>query len=64
MDAKKIFLSGYKNATENFYIDKITEPTKALKPHIHNYFQIYLRKLSIKIINIVSFFHHFHIFLG
>ena len=44
MDAKKIFLSGYKNATENFYIDKITEPTKALKPHIHNYFQIYFCK--------------------
>ena len=44
MDVKKFFLSGYKNATENFYIEKITEPKDALKPHTHNYFQIYFCK--------------------
>ena len=41
MDIKKIVLSYYKNATEDFHIAKITAPSEALKLHSHDYFQIY-----------------------
>ena len=41
MDIKRILLSHYKNATENFYITQIKAPTQALELHSHNYFQIY-----------------------
>lgn len=50
MDIKKILLSYYKNATENFHIAKITAPTEALKLHSHDYFQVYF-VLSGKIIH-------------
>lgn len=44
MDIKKFVLSFYKKATENFYVDQITEPENALSPHSHEYFQIYYVK--------------------
>lgn len=41
MNVKKFVLSYYKNATNDFYITRITSPKEALKLHSHNYFQIY-----------------------
>ena len=41
MDVKNFVLSYYKNAAKDFHIVRITAPTEALKPHNHNYFQIY-----------------------
>ena len=41
MNVKKFVLSYYKNATNDFYIMRITSPKEALHLHSHNYFQIY-----------------------
>ena len=41
MNVKKFVLSYYKNATNDFYITRISSPKEALKLHSHNYFQIY-----------------------
>lgn len=41
MDAKKFMLSFYNNATEDYYIDRIRNPTNALHLHTHDYYQIY-----------------------
>lgn len=41
MDIKRFVLSYYENATENFYITRLTNPIEALKLHSHNYFQVY-----------------------
>lgn len=41
MDMKKIVLSHYKNATDDFLISYIDQPTEALSPHSHDYFQLY-----------------------
>ncbi len=41
MNVKKFVLSYYKNATDDFYITRISSPKEALKLHSHNYFQIY-----------------------
>ena len=41
MDVKKFVLSYYKNATNDFYITRISSPKEALKLHVHDYFQIY-----------------------
>lgn len=41
MDARRFMLSYYKNATEDFYIDRITRPQGALERHSHGYYQIY-----------------------
>ncbi len=41
MDIKKFVLSYYGNATDDFHIARFTSPKEALKPHNHDYFQIY-----------------------
>ena len=41
MNVKEFVLSHYKNATENFYIEKLSHPTEAQKLHKHPYFQVY-----------------------
>ena len=41
MDVKKFVLSYYKNAADGFHIARFTAPKEALKPHNHEYFQIY-----------------------
>ena len=41
MNVKKFVLSYYKNATNDFYITRISSPKEALNIHSHNYFQIY-----------------------
>ncbi|MBQ7236888.1 MAG: helix-turn-helix domain-containing protein [Clostridia bacterium] len=41
MDIKQFVLSYYKNATQNFYIEKLSHPTEAQKPHKHPYYQVY-----------------------
>lgn len=41
MNIKKFVLSYYKNATNDFYITRISSPKEALNLHSHNYFQIY-----------------------
>lgn len=41
MNVKKFVLSYYKNATNDFYITRISSPKEALILHSHNYFQIY-----------------------
>ena len=41
MDIKKFVLSYYKNATADFYINRIKAPKEALSLHTHDYFQIY-----------------------
>ena len=41
MNVKKFVLSYYKNATNDFYITRISSPKEALNLHSHNYFQIY-----------------------
>lgn len=41
MDIKNFVLSYYKNASENFHIQKLYKVTEAQKPHTHEYFQIY-----------------------
>lgn len=41
MNIKKFVLSYYKNATNDFYITRISSPKEALNIHSHNYFQIY-----------------------
>lgn len=44
MDVRKFVLSYYKDATEDFYITRITHPKEALSPHTHDYYQIYFVK--------------------
>ena len=41
MDIKKFVLSYYKNATADFYINRVKAPKEALALHTHDYFQIY-----------------------
>ncbi len=41
MNIKKFFLSYYKNATINFYINKVQNPVDALEIHTHDYYQFY-----------------------
>ncbi len=41
MNVKKFVLSYYKNATNDFYIARISAPKEALHLHSHNYFQVY-----------------------
>lgn len=41
MDVKKFVLSYYESATKDFHITEIENPTEALKPHSHSYFQVY-----------------------
>lgn len=41
MDVKKFVLSYYGNAADGFHIARFTAPKEALKPHNHEYFQIY-----------------------
>lgn len=41
MDIKNFVLSYYKDATENFNISRIENPTGALTLHTHDYFQVY-----------------------
>ena len=41
MNVKSFVLSYYANATNNFHVTRISSPNEALKPHNHNYFQIY-----------------------
>lgn len=49
MNIKRFILSYYENATSSFYITRIENPSEALKPHIHDYFQVYyVEKGSIR----------------
>ncbi len=41
MDIKKFVLSYYKNAKNNFHVEKLSNPTEAQKLHEHPYFQVY-----------------------
>lgn len=41
MDIKKYFLSYYKNATTNFFVNKVNKLVDALKIHTHDYYQFY-----------------------
>ena len=41
MDIRRFVLSFYKDAAEDFHIQRITRPAEALKLHTHDYFQIY-----------------------
>ena len=44
MDVRKFVLSYYKDATEVFHINEVTQPRGALSLHNHDYFQIYYLK--------------------
>lgn len=41
MDIKKIFLTQYQNATNDFLIRYVNQSTDAIYPHTHDYFQLY-----------------------
>ncbi len=41
MDVKKFALSYYKNALDDFHIQRLERPTEAKKLHSHEYYQIY-----------------------
>jgi len=41
MNVKNFVLSYYKNALEDFHIQRVEKPIEAKKPHCHEYYQIY-----------------------